>query len=422
LEIGKRKLEIRNSKSEIRNQKSKIKNFQSPRQRVVRPLAGLVLVAFVLFTLLTFGLSLEQYFKPQPAFFNADALKLREIERRVAPNAEIFLTDRAEVQKIPMGLAAYALLQNSLRGNVTTGYGKLENVAPNQVYSYALLARGEDPATRGYQNKPLWQNETFALYPRESGVLIHQPLNQWQNTATRMELTVDENGIPEKEKAISRAPAQRALTVALLTFTPQSITVQAGEQRATVDFKPGLNLYSFPRVNLPTTLALTPKTAGSLRVAYVQLREPDSVNAGLESSKAMVISCWGSKANLSARCNVVNPQKRTLTWKWIVRGALAGTHEERVVASGEALGAPLDRVRIDVGARGDLQAIRFDDQAPIHFTNQKLPSGDWRAAVEVWDGNTLLARFDAHPLLQVQGNGMTWRESQDLPPAIIQPQ
>ncbi len=393
--------------------------LESPSSTRQALLSIMFLAAFALFTLLTFGLTVEQYFKPRPAFFDGDALKLRELETRVPKDAEIFLTDRAQAQKIPMGLAAYALLQNPLRGNVTTGYGALKNYEPGRVYDYALLARGEEPTTRGYQNKALWANETFAFYPRMPETLAQQTLNHWQDTTLPYEITVDENGVPQKERALSHTPAERALTLSFLTWTPRTITIQAGEQQALVNLEPGLNIYSFPRVRLPASVVVKPEKAGALWVLALQLRAPDSIAEGLVTSKALGISCWGSKNNLSARCNVVNPEKRALTWKWIVRGTLAGTREERVIASGEVAGAPLKDVRFSVGERGNLQAIQFDGTIAKTFDNANLPSGKARAAVEVWDENILLARFETHPQIEIDGSRLLWRENTELAPAIL---
>lgn len=411
IEFGMRNLEfgIENSKFQVRNY-----NLQSL-------VAILFLAAFALFTLLTFGLTIEQYFKPRPAFFDGDALKLRELKTRIERGAEIFLTDRAEAQKIPMGLAAYALLQNPLRGDVTTGYGALKNYEPGRVYDYALLARGEDPTMRGYQNNALWANETFALYPRLPGALVQATLNHFQDTTLPYEITVDENGVPQKERALSHTPAERALILSLLTWTPRTLTIQAGEQQATVNLEPGVNIYSFPRVRLPASVVVKPEKAGALWVLALQLRAPEAVAEGVVPLKAMGISCWGSKNNLSARCNVVNPARRALTWKWIVRGTLAAARKERVVASGEATGAPQKHVRFEVGDRGNLQSIQLDGETVEPFDSMKLPSGKWRASVEVWDGKTLLARFEVHSQIEVDGNRMLWRENSTLPPAIIQP-
>ena len=99
------------------------------------------IVVFAALTGLTFGLSVEQYFKPQPPFFDADALTVRAVSDLLPPGATVYLTDRAEAQGVPMGLAAYMLREHPLYGNVKTGYGGLNNLQGAAVYDYALLAR-----------------------------------------------------------------------------------------------------------------------------------------------------------------------------------------------------------------------------------------------------------------------------------------
>lgn len=370
----------------------------------------------------TFVLSLEQYVKPAPPFFKADDLRVRTLRQFIPRGATILLTDRPEVQGIPMGLVAYALRGYALHGTIRTGYSHMDNSEEGVVYDYALLAR-EEPSARGYQTQALWKNERFALYPRERGVLAHQLVNSAPIADAPFHLALDARGIAKTADVFSPAPVDRGLTLALVTFMPQKIAVQIDDERAALELEPGLSRYSFPRIHLPATLTIDSETAGRVWVAYVQVREPNSKATGLEYSDALVISCLGKKENLSAQCEIVNPNRRRLTWKWVVRGTLAGTHEERVIAMGEASGAPQARVRIEVGNEGNLQAIRFDEDAPMPVSSAKLPDGNWRAAVEVWEGTRLLARFDVHPTIQARDGSrrIMWRERQDLPPAIIPP-
>jgi len=388
----------------------------------LRPLLALLaLSGFACFTLLTFALSVEQYFKPRPAFFDADALTLRQAPLYAPRGAEIFLTDRAEAQGIPMGLAAYALLQTPLRGNVTTAYGALNNAEWGRVYDYALLARGQEPTLRGYQENALWANETFALYARRRNTLVQTALNHWQDTALPYEITVDENGAPQKARDLTAAPVERALALSFLTWTPRALKIRVGAQETTVNLAPGVNEYTLPRVRLPTSVVVTPEQASALWVLGLQLRAADSGAPELEHSAALGIDCRGAKNTLSARCKVANPEQRVLTWKWIVRGTLAGTRAERVLAEGQATGAPRETVQFQVGAQGNLQAIQFDGTTAKSFDNAQLPSGKGRAAVEVWDENILLARFETHPQIEIDGPRIRWRENTEIEPAILPP-
>ena len=114
--------------------------------RLTRVTAIAVSCLFVALVVFTFGISLEQYFKPASPFFDADDLELRAAGKLLPREASILLTDRAQAQGIPMGLAAYALLGNELHGNVTTGYAQMNNAGDGEVYR--LRAAGAQVKTR----------------------------------------------------------------------------------------------------------------------------------------------------------------------------------------------------------------------------------------------------------------------------------
>ncbi|MCC7164358.1 MAG: hypothetical protein IT331_17830, partial [Anaerolineae bacterium] len=395
-------------------------------RRVVRYGAIAALAVVGALCLFTFGITLEQYFKPAPMFFDADALRVRELDALLAGTAagqtspSVFLTDRAEVQGIPMGLVGYALRNEPLYGDVSTGYGELNNAAPNAVYDYALLTRGEDPVTRGYAMDAVWENRKFALYPREPGTLAHQYINEFRDPALPFELTVDVNGLPGKEGAIDHTPAERALTLGLVTFRPTRLTLQVGEEAQTLELGRGLGVYTFPQAHLPTTLAITPHDADELYVPFLQLREVGATAGGLETSNATIVRCLGNEMNLGVLCRVVNPQGREFTWKWIVRGTAEKSREDKELVVVQAEGSPRARVRVRVDERGAFQEIQFDEDAPIALAREKLPPGKWRADLEVWDGDRLMARFPVHPVYQIGADGSSmWRENRMLPPVIF---
>lgn len=383
----------------------------------------LLLIAFALFTALTFALSVEQYFKPRPAFFDYDALRLRELEARVPRDAEIFLTERAEAQKIPMGLAAYALLQNPLYGNVTTGYGELNNAEAGRVYDYAMLARSEDPTTRGYQNNALWSNETFALYPRAQGVVAHKALNAQIVAPQTLKLTLGAQEIISGTKMISTTQGARDVTIALASFAPQTVNVALGDSNTRLALAPGLTTYPLANQTLPAPLTITPTIApeildaarptiphqlpnadATLFVPYIQLAEPRAGENIETSVNAALVRCTNENAGeLNARCFVVNPNGETLTWRWIVRGTPAGTREERVMAQADVAGEP--RARVDISARlhGGM-AFQFDDAALQSFATTALPDGTYRGALEILRANVLLARIPLYAFT-VKENG-----------------
>lgn len=408
--------------------------------RIKQPLAVLalsVVAAFLLLSGVTFALSVEQYFKPRPAFFDADALKLLELPTHLARDAEIFLTDRAEAQKIPLGLAAYALRQFPLRGNVTTGYGALNNAEPGRVYPYALLARGEDPTTRGYQNNALWTNETFALYARAPGVTAHRALNDQIVAPQTLTFTLGAQEIISGTKTLTPTTQTRDVTLALASFAPQHVSVTLGAETAQLALAPGLTTYTFANHALPATLTLTPTIASdilaaaqptlphqlpdadpTLFVPYIQLSEPQA-NPNVERAlDAAFVRCTNENANeLNARCFVSNPRGESLQWRWIVRGTLAGTREERVMAQAEATGAP--RERLDLLARADGGVtFQFDKAAAQAFTTPKFPDGAYRGALEIFRADVLLARIPLYTF-ESKANGARWTRDTGASPLTI---
>jgi hypothetical protein len=406
--------------------------------KVLSLVAGVLIALFVLFTLATFGLSIEQYFKPVPAFFDSDALKLRDLKKYVDDNAEIFLTDSAQVQKIPMGLAAYALLKNPLYGNVMTGYGSLDNAPDARVYDYALLARGEDPTSRGYQDNALWSNETFALYPRAQGVVANQALNAQTTAPQTLTFTLGAQEIISGTKTISTAQGIRDVTIALASFVPQNVRLTLRNQNAEIALTPGLTTFTAANISLPATLVMTPTidakwldaahseiphqlpdADATLFVPYVQLSESGGAENSPSRLEATLVRCTNQNASeLDARCFVVNPTGETLTWRWIVRGTTAGTREERVMAQVESSGAPRTRIDISAVPTGFVN-VSFDDAPPQTFSTSALPDGKYRGDLEILRGGILLARTALYNFeIKNQGNSFV-RDTRASPPVIL---
>jgi hypothetical protein len=416
--------------SHVANRKSKIKRLQS--------LGSILVVAvFALVTLLTFGLTVEQYFKPRPAFFDADALQLRALPTRVPSDVEIFLTDRAEVQEIPMGLAAYALFGHPLYGDVTTGYGALNNAAAGRVYDYALLARGEDPALRGYQNNALWANETFALYPRVPGVVAHTALNAQTRAPQTLTFTLGAQEIISGTKTISTTHGERDVTIAFASFVPQRVSVTLGDSAARIELTPGLTTYTLANMPLPATLSVTPTVASdwldaaqpkiphqlpdadpTLFVPYIQVAESRAPQNALTSNASALVRCTNQNAGeLNARCFVVNPNGEQLHWRWIVRGTRAGAHQEEALAQADAFGAPRQRVEIFARDDGGMR-VQFDDATPQSFATPALPDGNYRGALEILRDHVLLARIPLYTF-QIKNNGASITRDTGASPLVI---
>lgn len=410
---------------------------------------------------LTFALSVEQYFKPAPPFFNADALKVRAVQAYLDAHPldsqrrpEIFVTDRAEVQKIPMGLAAYALRKNDLQGSVTTGYGVLDNVPTGQVYDYALLARGENPTTRGYTAPPLWENDTFALYARAPNVAYQYTLNAATISPHPYYITVGSTQIvsgtivPSTTVPNTTVPntnaGTREASLTFATFIPQQLTLAYNETTQEINLLPGLSTVTLPALTTPTTLTLTPRVAQPLLdsakvtilhdmpdaevrlwLAYAQLHQASQPNNPQVTTvdNTILVTCEGANASgLDKRCFMVNLQKTGLTWRWIVRGTLAGTREERVIAQQQVNAAPRHQVDITASPSNGLRTIQFDNAPPVAFAPQPIPDGKYRGDLEILSGSVLLARIELYQFeVKANGQSLTRASPQDGTLVIAQP-
>lgn len=393
---------------------------------------------------LTFALSLEQYFKPAPPFFDADDLQIRAVTKIVPPNARVFLTDRAQAQTIPMGLAAYALMSRELHGNVKTGYTEMHNVEPGAVYDYALLARGENPMTRGYDAKPLWENETFALYARAPEVEYQRVLDAETIAPNPLHITIGATEIVSGTKKLDEAKGTRAAALAFASFIPQQVTISYADITRELDIPAGLSSVALPKLETPTTLTITPHVEQTildsavvtiphdfpdaqvrLWIPYAQLRASQNDNAAsvIPSPDTILVTCTSRTAReLDARCFVVNPQQRELTWRWIVRGTTARTREERVIAQAETKARPQAQIDFLGTLSNGLGRMQFDNAATVDFKPQTIPDGNYRGDLEIYDGAILLARIELYRF-QVQKNQtrMTRSAPQDGALVIAQP-
>lgn len=414
--------------------------FSLPKQARVIVWAGRIGIALVLgLVLLTFGISFEQYFKPAPRFFDADALRVRDLETIIPPNASVLLTERPEAQGIAMGLAAYALLQRPLYGNVTTGYSNLKNVSPGQVYDYALLTRGEDAGMRGYDDSPLWSNQTLALYQRAPGVLYQQTFDAAATAPQSLTFTLAETQIISGTQTVSALPAMRGVNIAIASFITQTVTLTLGAQTDTIHLQPGLVLYP-TFATLPATLVLTPtvapallqaaqvtephqlpKTNLSLFVPYIQLRDAVSNQTAQNTPSAVLVQCTNVTASaLDARCFVANPNGVNLTWRWIVRGTLQASHEDQVFAQVETAGTPRASIDLSADPMGFV-SFRFDDARLLSFQTGKLPDGNFRGALEILSDHILRARIDLYTFAITRNGDSLTRDSHVSPLAIIKP-
>ncbi len=405
------------------------RNLSSRNQRFfasLRMTTGVAAVLFFALTLFTFGITLEQYFKPAPPFFNADDLKLRELPRVVSQGATVFLSDRAQVQKIPMGLAAYALRDFPLRGNIQTGYGSLDNAEPGAVYAYALLARGEEPLGRGYQPTPLWSNQKFALYPKVEGVIYHQNFRGRASASGSLNFSIGANSVVSGTKPISSTIATRGVSIALATFVPQTATLTIGNLTQTLALARGLSTYTIPEVSVPVSLAINSNTAQDARaespllVPWIELREGEGTgNSRIASTNALLIRC-ASATDLNARCSVANPSGAELRFEWVVRGMPQDTREDQELIRRAAAGSPRESINLSADFRSGIRELQFDDSPSNSFASHRLSDGKYRGALEIFRGDILLARIELYQFA-ISANSFTHSAPPDPPLVIVQP-
>jgi hypothetical protein len=402
----------------------------------------LLSLSFALLTIFTFAITLEQYFKPAPPFFNADDLQLRAVPRILPQGASVFLTDRSEAQKIPMGLAAYALREFPLYGNANTGYGELDNAAVGAVYDYGLLARGEDPTGRGYQAPPLWSNGRFALYARAPDVLYHRTVNARMVVPETLTFTVGANKVVTGTQTVSSTLATRGVNIALAVFVPQMVTLTVGGKAQNIALMPGLSVYRIPQAPLPSSLAITsqvaqefvdaasvripgelPRVDAALFMPWVELREgrgEQLLAPTLAPTNALLVRCTSAAAmDLDARCFVANPGGVTMRWEYVVRGTPKGTREDQELVRRAAIGSPRQMVEIGTGAFSGQLSLCFDDQTPISFSSPKLKDGNYRAALEMFRGDVLVAQIDLYSFAVAKSGTFLTRESPLDPPLVV---
>jgi hypothetical protein len=421
---------------------------------------GVFLSLYALLTLFTFGITLEQYFKPAPPFFNADDLKVRALEGMLPHGAAVFLTDRSDVQRIPMGLAAYALRDFPLYGKVSTGYGEMNDMAPGAVYDYALLARGEDPSGRGYQAPPLWSNNKFALYAKAPGVVYHRTVNASAANPGVLTFTLGPSQVVTGTQTVSSTPATRGVNIALASFVPQTVTLTIGGTPREIVLAPGLSVYRIPQARLPAALTVetlrtpngSPADATSLPpeplplpphatplppepsplpshatqadadlfVPWIELRD---ASGGVESNtltNALLIRCTSAAGTaLDARCFVANPGGAAIRWEYVVRGTPKGTREDEELVRRGAPGSPRQVVDIQTDAFSGQLRLRFDDRTPASFSSPKLEDGDYRAALEVFRDKVMVAEINLYTFVISKNGTSLTRESPRDPPLVV---
>ncbi|MGE5138291.1 MAG: hypothetical protein ACM3JD_02410, partial [Rudaea sp.] len=337
------------------------------RKSIGNSLLGLAALAASLLILFSGFITLEQYFKPAPVFFSADDLRVRDLASVLPRGASVWLTNRVQVQKVPMALAAYALREHPLRGAVFTGYGDLRNEQPGRVYDYGLLARGEDPLSRGYAAEALWENDKFALFPRQPGVSFHRNLSVPISPGGRQVLTVGDSQIVSGTAELSGA-ARADVKLGLAAFSPAVVRVSLGGQADDVDLQPGLSLYSIPNLALPAQLTLVQQGEGPQPVylAWVQEKTPAGGERGLAANAtALLLKCAnGDAATLDVNCAVANPAGARLDWEYVVRGTPKGTREEQLLIRQQVLASPRQNIGISFEPRDDRLGFSIDAAAP----------------------------------------------------------
>lgn len=399
--------------------------------------------AFCVASVFTLGIMLEQYFKPEPAFFNADDLRIREVPQNLSQGAQVFLTDRVQAQKIPMGLVAYTLHDFTLCGKVETGYGEMDNATRAGECDYALLARGEDAAGRGYRDTALWSNDKFALYPRSPGLVYHQALNERIAAPDTLSLSLAADRVLTGTETVPSSTTMRDVNIALASFVTQTVTATLAGGRESLILTPGFAVLRIPHAQLPDRLTITARTAASAQAPDarppgedhlfvpwidlldgedskgVQLNAPTHATTIAPTDRLLVLCDSAGTATLDARCDIANPAGRTLRWDYVVRGTVKGSHEDQEFVRAGMSANPRRVLDIGAGASSGKLTLQFDGGTPEGFPMPRFEDGDYRAALELFQDDVLLAEIDLYNISISKDGAVAGKTVIDQPIEII---
>jgi hypothetical protein len=362
--------------------------------RVWRWVVGVGAAGFVTVNGLTFGIMLEQYFKPMPAFFDADALGLRAARGQIPPGAQIFLTDRAEAQGVQMGFAAYVLRGFELHGKVKTGYAALDNAPRGAVYDFALLATGEDARARGYDSRAVWSSARWAVYPKRAGLIAH-----WEeNTLAPAMINV------EGEKAT------REVELSLASFVTQTVTVGFGADARVLTIRPGVSVYRAGAVGVPVSMTIT--NTAPLYVNWAEVWETRGNVPSLARTDAVVLEASSTQndALFETRARVANPANVGFRWVLVLRGTRAGSFQDEEFGRWTIEGAPGGEVLIRVDAREGTVALGLDGRANQVGAGWPRFDGNYRADLEIMHGDRLSARVALYRYRVGKGEVERWND------------
>ncbi|HEY6042352.1 MAG TPA: hypothetical protein VIX58_09485, partial [Anaerolineae bacterium] len=341
------------------------------------------------------AISLEQYFKPAPMFFNSDALSIREARTKLPGGATIFLTDRTDTPRVQMGLSAFALRDFALFGNTRTGYAEYKNAKPGALYDFALLTRGEEPLLRGYDSTPLWSNSLWKLNRKPEELVYHLDLRQSLNRDTPLTLGLGSNLIVTGTQGELGRPLARRVSVALAAFEPLTLTVDTVTGMFVRALGPGLNLVETEV--LPTPSGIRIGTTGEAVAVFAELYGvSENRQATLLGTLLARASTQALGESFTTNLQIVNPTGANLRWQFIVRGTRAGKFQDEVFVQDSMMAAPTQFARLDYDpARGALQ-MSFDGRGVKDFSSGPLGDGKYRASLEVFRDNILLSRLDLY--------------------------
>jgi hypothetical protein len=252
-------------------------------------------------------------------------------------------------------------------------------------------------------------------------------------------------------ESVPSALATRGVNIALASFVTQTVTLTLGGASQPVVLTPGLSIYRIPQAQLPNRLTIAAPLAqgvgdaGSAQapgglpradihtfVPWIELLDGGETGGGGKGvhlnaptnspTDRVLVRCASPGATgLDARCFVANPAGHTLRWEYIVRGTVKGTHEDQEFVRDAATASPRQVINIVPGAPSDKLTLQFDDRAPDTFALPKFKDGDYRAALEVFQDDILLAEIDLYKFAISKDGALMSKSPLDQPLMIVNP-
>lgn len=218
----------------------------------------------------------------RPGTFGIEEAGARAVVAELTTSGPASVSAAAELRGPYMGAWAYALRDRELLGFTTTGYSMLANPRPGAAPAYGLLRRNEDPRAYGLDPaRPVWQSDRAALYAAPPGLIAwlnghtgagaDGQLLAADTTLSRarigggdllearpdqpIALAVNASGIVAGTQPAGET-ARRDLRLEIVSFVPQMVELESGDERRSFEVQPGLTVYATGSLTVPVRVTL----------------------------------------------------------------------------------------------------------------------------------------------------------------------